>query len=114
VNARTDREAARRTVSAKGEGDGGPRHSVGVSSAGACAVAAAHALTALTVYRASSQAALRHTSTAIGKRGWDKGFPDMPQASLPTRTAISEAVANGRQNPRHITEHRHGTISGRK
>ena len=26
----------------------------------------------------------------------------MPQASLPTRTAISEVVANDGQNPRHI------------
>ena len=37
----------------------------------------------------------------------------MPQASLPTRTAISEVVANDGQNPRHIAEHQRGTISGR-
>ena len=33
----------------------------------------------------------------------------MPQASLPTRTAISEVVANDGQNPRHIAEHQRGT-----
>ena len=32
----------------------------------------------------------------------------MPQASLPTRTAISEVVANDGQNPRHIAEHQRG------
>ena len=74
---------------------------------------AAHALTAVTVPRASSQAAPRHTSTAIGKPRWDEGFPGMPQASLPARTAIGEVVANDGQNPRHIAEHQRGTISGR-
>ena len=55
---------------------------------------AAHALTAVTVPGASSQAAPRHTSTAIEQPGWDEGFPGMPQASSPTLTAVSEVVAN--------------------
>jgi hypothetical protein len=33
----------------------------------------------------------------------------MPQASLPARTVISEAVASDGQNPRHIAEHQRGT-----
>ena len=53
------------TASAKGEGDGVPQHYLGVSRARACAVPAAHALTVVTVPRASSQAVLWHISTAI-------------------------------------------------
>ena len=74
---------------------------------------AAHALTAVSVLRASSQAVPRHASTAIGKPRWDEGFPGMPQASFPTLTVISEVVANDGQNPPHIAEHQRGTISGR-
>ena len=70
---------------------------------------AAHALTAVTVPGASSQAAPRHTSTAIEKPRWDEGFPSMPQASLPALTAISEVVANEGQNPLHVLEHQRGT-----
>ena len=66
----------------------------------ACALCrAAHALSAVTVPRASSQAARRHTSTAIEKLRWDEGFPGMPQESLPALTAISKVVANDEQNP---------------
>ena len=72
---------------------------------------AAHALSAVTVPRASSQAARRHTSTAIEKLRWDEGFTGMPQESLPTLTAINEVVTNDGQNPRHIAEHQRGTPS---
>src|ERR1017187_6627952 len=75
---------ARRTVSAKGEGDGGLRHYLDVSSAGACAVPAAHAHTAVTVPRASSQAAPGTPRRPSRNPGWDEGFPGMPQASSPT------------------------------
>ena len=81
-------------MSAKGEGDGGPRHFLGVSRQERALCRAAHALTAVTVPSASSQAAPRHTSTAIEKPRRDEGFPGMPQESLPTLTAISEVVAN--------------------
>ena len=81
-------------MSAKGESDGGPPHFLDISSAGAALCRAAHALTAVTVLRASSQAAPRHTSTAIEKPRWDEGFLSMSQASLPTRPAISKVVAN--------------------
>ena len=70
---------------------------------------AAHALSAVTVPRASSQAARRHTSTAIEKLRWDGGFTGMPQESLPTLIAINEVVTNDGQNPRHIAEHQRGT-----
>ena len=72
---------------------------------------AAHALSAVTVPRASSQAAPRDTSTAIEKLRWDEGFTGMPQESLPTLTAINEVVANDGQDPRHIAEHQRGTPS---
>jgi len=54
------------------------------------------------VPRASSRAAPRHTSTATGKPRWDEGFPGMPQASSPIRTAISKVFASDGQDPRHI------------
>jgi hypothetical protein len=70
---------------------------------------AAHALNAVTVPRASGQAARRHTSPAIEKLRWDEGFTGMPQEALPTLTAISEVVTNDGQDPRHIAEHQRGT-----
>ena len=95
MNARTDLKAARRAVSAKGEGDGGPRHYLGIAVQERALCRAAHALTAVPAPRASSQAAPLHTSTAIEKPRWDGAFPGMSQESLPTLTAISEVITNG-------------------
>ena len=36
----------------------------------------------------------------------------MPQVSSPTRTAISEVVADDGQDPRHMAEHQRGIPGG--
>ena len=94
MNARTDLESAPRIVSAKGDGDGGPRHSVDLSSTGVRAVPGSARSYCHDYARGKQPGRTRHTSTAIGNPRRDEGFSGMPQASLPARTVISEVVAN--------------------
>ena len=90
---RTCRKHAGGTTSAKGEGDGVPQHYLGLSRARTCAVLAAHALTAVTVPRASSEAVLWHISTAIEKPG---GMCHAFARREPSVTSIASTAHGGR------------------
>ena len=112
MDLRTDLEGGPAHSVGGRRGDGGPQHFLGVSSAGACAVSAAHAFTAVAALTASSQAIPWHISTATGKSGGMRDFRACLRHSLPTRTAISEVVGDDGQNQRHLAERQRGTISG--
>ena len=104
MNAWTDLEGGPAHSVGERRGDGGPRHYLGLSGAGACAVSAAHALTAVTV---PGQAARPYPGTPQRPPGTQVGWgiPGHALGIVTRPRRHQRSFANSGQDPRHIAEH---------
>ena len=110
MNAWTDLEGGPAHSVGERRGDGGPRHYLGLSGAGACAVSAAHAPAAMTV---PGQSATPYPGTPQRPPGTQVGWwiPGHALGIVTRPRRHHRSFANSGQDPRHIAEHHHRCAS---